>query len=172
MILLSNIDKIKKQGEIVISDSDLGISAHKELFSFNDDVYLKLNCDFLGDSVNDLLREINDYLNLNIVNIHFVFGWNNLVQIAMWKFDSYSDKDINLLLAHAEVNLNSKEKISPVDIQELFDSLFTRGSFSILRKICHLAKKQIDNRLENKSIHQTIFHLVAPQTRRIIASSL
>ncbi len=171
MIQPSDAEKLIKLSDVVISDSNLGILAHKELFTFKDELYILLKNEFFSDSINKLLRILNSSLNSHPLNMHLVFGWQNLIQVSMWKLGRYSNEDLHALISSAGVNLDEEVNINISNIQEIFDNLLMRGQFGAFRRICHSAKKQFDIRLQDKSI-QTICYLISKETKRIVASSL
>lgn len=189
MIKSSDVDKLTNMTEVVLYDSHLSKLAHKELYHFGDELYIHLSSDgvdsfmelpcfmkkgcpnTLCKAIQEMLNILNSTLYSHPSNIHLVLEWEHLLQVSMWNSNDNLNSDIVNLLSNAGLTFNEIENINPLNVHEMSLYLLQNARFQIFRRICHFAKRQIINRLRNKSI-QIICHLSLPETKRIVASSL
>lgn len=171
-------DILIRSSEVVFYDSEFGKIIHKELFKFNDEVYLDLikiegnaNRYAFNDAIKLIINILNysDYIHLSKFKIHFILEWKHMVRLASWCFDSKSHEKIFVFLSNSV--LNNINSTNYTDIQGIFRYLLQNSRFDIFRYICHLARRNISNLLKSESI-QIICHLVSPETKTIVASSL
>jgi hypothetical protein len=103
--------------------------------------------------------------------IHIVMGWENILRVSSWKSERPAAGDAFLVLKNSGVSPHDLQPFKAADINDLFPWLYYGKRFDVLRKICHAAKKQIENHLKNHAI-RVDGHLIADNSRLIIASSL
>ncbi len=172
MPLLCPIEKLKESRELVICDSESSRQAHKELFHFSDDVYiLSGEQDNVFDTVLGMINTFNTAPATGPSRIHIVLGWENILRVSSWKLRRPDVGDAFILLKNSGVGAQELQPFKTADINDLFPWLYYGKRFDVLRKICHTAKRQIEGHLKNRIIRADS-HLLADDTKRIVASSL
>lgn len=181
----------RQNREIVVYDSDEGMQAHHELFRLHTDAYLNLTLTRERTSQGDLLAnsednsyqsfyrsliEIIDIINahryLNPLTIHFVLDWKLMSRLATWCFDGAHHRALIDLLSDISVmSVYDIDSLKGKSIEEVFLFLLYNYRFGVLRKVCHITRKNILDLLENKSL-QVICHIFSTHTKTIVASSL
>jgi hypothetical protein len=170
MSLLCPIENLKENQIIVLCDSEISKKAHRELFHYGDNFY-KLIEDY------DVFHKIEEILNLlnsdslNLLRIHVAFNWNNLLKISLWQKKEPTMGDLFLWLKGIGSKIEELENFKKAHIRDVFFYFYYGKKFDTLRKVCHSAKRQIEKHLNNSSI-KVESHLVAEDTKRIVASSL
>ncbi|TAN45709.1 MAG: hypothetical protein EPN22_01590 [Nitrospirae bacterium] len=164
--------EIKDGAELVICDSLIAGSAHKELYRFSEESYL------LPDAVTGLfsrvagvVEDMNGSPQSRLSKIHLALSWENLLMISLWRESIPSVADSFVVLSKAGIGTQELEPFKNADVADLFPWLYYAKRFDVLRKICHAAKKQTEGRIKNHSIRVDC-HLVAEDAKRIVASSL
>lgn len=172
MSLLCPIDDLGNSHEVVICDSALSRQAHQELFRFNDAVYMIAD---EGTSIFDVVTQVTTSCNgareACPSRIHIVLGWENILKVSAWKPTKPAPGDAFLILKGAGVSAQEFQPFKNADINDIFPWLYYGKRFDVLRKICHAAKKQLEGHLKNHTI-RVDSHLIAGDTKRIVASSL
>lgn len=172
MLLLCPIEKLKESRELVICDSEISRLAHKELFHFNDEAYI-LACE--QDNVFDTILGMVDAFNAAPATgpsrIHIVLAWENILRVSAWKLMRPDLGDAFILLKNSGVNTEELQPFKTADINDLFPWLYYGKRTDVLRRICHAAKRQMESHLKNHII-RVDGHLIANDTKRIVASSL
>lgn len=172
MPLLSPLDNLKNNHEVVICDSELSRQAHKELFHFKDDVYIIAdNESGVFDAVVNIATTCNSAEEACLSRIHLVLGWENILKISAWKAAKPAPGDAFLVLKNAGVSSQELQPFKTADINDMFPWLYYGKRFDVLRKVCHAAKRQLEGHLKSHSI-RVDSHLIADDTKRIVASSL
>ncbi len=186
MIKSKDIDKLLQNDEVVLYDSEIGKIIHKQLFKFDDKVYIDLNLisNFdssqteaivnrpdLYDSICMIINTLNSNNYSNPPNIHILLEWQHMVQLATWRFEIISGAEILSLLSNAGLKINNINSTKYTNIQGIFMYLLKNARFDIFRRVCHVAKKNLIEHINDKSI-QVICHLASQETKTIIASSL
>ncbi|MGO9614086.1 MAG: hypothetical protein ACLPX5_13790 [Dissulfurispiraceae bacterium] len=173
-------EKLKSAKEIVICDSEPGHQAHKELFRFNDDVYMTFSQGSLSSPplIDDVFTAIMstviaciEYPHPSLSKFHMVLRWENLLRISLWQETKPGISDILLLLKSAGVTLQELQPFRKSDINDIFPWLYYGQRFDVLRKICQKAKKQIETRVKNHPLLVSC-HIIAEDSKKIVASSL
>lgn len=172
MPLLCPIDSTKENHELVICDSDLSQQAHKELFHFSDNVYLvtETYADVF-DAISGIAASCNAAPENCPSKIHIALMWENLLKVCSWKATKPLTGDVFTLLRNAGIKSEELQPFKTADINDIFPWLYYGKRFDILRKICHASKRQMEGHLKNHSIRVDC-HLIAEDTKRIVASSL
>lgn len=182
------IDTIVNTQDIVICDSVMALQAHQGLFSLKKDSYIILplkNIDSLpllnGDNKTDESAFLTDVLKIfhllsllpsaRLLNMHFVVAWEHMLDIIFWAKHITDEKDVFNLIPFANLDGGESLEINHFNSHLIFDYLLSNKRFDIFRRVCHCAREQVMNRLENKSIH-VVIHLFSPVTKTIVASSL
>lgn len=172
MPLLCPTDNEKNNHQIIICDSEISKHAHKELFHYSDDQYVIIN---ETDNSFDLIFKTVEICNLQMSScpskMHIVLNWLNLLQVSLWNAEKPTVGDLFTILRNAGIKSDELQPFKTADTNDLFPWLYYGKRFDILRKICHLAKKQMEAHLKNHFIRVDC-HLVADDTKRIVASSL
>src|SRR5208283_878169 len=180
MTASSFIEKLKNAKEIVICDSELGQRAHKELFRFNEDVYVTLSRRSLSsppliyDVFNAIISTViacNEYPYPSLSKFHMVLYRENLLRTSLWQETKPSITDILLLLKNSGLTLQELQPFRKSDINDIFPWLYYGKRFDVLRKICHAAKKQVETRVKNHPLLVSC-HIIAEDSKKIVASSL
>jgi hypothetical protein len=173
MPLLCPVDRLDGRNEIVICDSETAKSAHMELFHFSEDAYITANNK--SSSAFDMISGIVDRCNSGSgecpAKVHLVVNWCNLLQISAWKSLKPSIGDVFTILKSAGASAGDLQPFKNADVNDIFPSFYYGKKFNILRRLCHKAKKQVEEHLKTNSIRIDC-HLVAEDTARIVASSL
>ncbi len=178
MPLLCPIDGLNNIHEVVICDSELSRQAHKELFRFSDEVYLVASASApASDSsaIFDTVVQVADSCGAAgetcPSRIHIVLGWENILRVSSWKGAKPVAGDAFLILKSAGVSAQELQPFKTADVNDLFPWLYYGKRFEVLRKVCHAAKRQMESRLKNHAV-RVDSHLIADDSRRIVASSL
>lgn len=172
MPLLCPIDNLKENHEIIICDSVVAKQAHKELFRYSDDVYVTINeSENIFDVISSIINSCNAGSQSCPSRIHLVLNWLNLLRVSMWQAKKPATWDAFTMLKNAGVGSNELQPFKTADIDDIFPWLYYGKRFDILRKLCHKAKKQTEAHLKNHSVRIDC-HLIAEDTKRVVASSL
>lgn len=172
MPLLCPIGNLKENHEVIICDSPVAKHAHKELFRYNDDVYVIAdNTENLFAIISNAVDFYNTKSGIYLSRIHIVINWLNLLKVSLWQAEKPTIGDIFTVLKNAGVSSHELQPFRNSDLNDIFPSLYYGKKFDILRKLCHKAKKQLEVHLKNHSIRVDC-HLIAEDTKRIVASSL
>ncbi len=172
MPLLCPIEYLKGSHELVICDSECSRIAHKELFHFSDEVYILAGeQDNFFDTVLGMVESVNAVPETGPSRIHIVLKWENILRVSSWKSARPAAGDAFILLKNSGVSTQELQPFKTADINDLFPWLYYGKRFDVLRKICHAAKKQMEGRLKSHTI-RVDGHLIADDTKRIVASSL
>jgi hypothetical protein len=172
MPLLCPTDNEKNNHQIIICDSEISKHAHKELFRYTDDDYVII--DETHTPFDRILRAVelcNSEPSFWLSKIHIVVNWPNLLRVSLWQADKPTAGDLFTILRNAGIMSDELQPFKTADTSDLFPWLYYGKRFDILRKICHEAKKQMEAHLKNRFIRVDC-HLVAEDTKRIVASSL
>ena len=103
--------------------------------------------------------------------IHIVLEWENILRVSSWKPARPDAGDAFILLKNSGVSTQELQPFKTADINDLFPWLYYGKRLDVLRKICHAAKRQMEGHLKNHTI-RVDGHLIADDTKRIVASSL
>jgi hypothetical protein len=103
--------------------------------------------------------------------IHMVLGWENILRVSSWKSTRPAASDAFILLRNSGIGSYELQPFKTSDVNDLLPWLYYGKRLDILRRICHTAKKQLENHLQSRII-RVDSHLIADDTKRIIASSL
>ncbi len=173
MPLLCPVDSFDGRNEIVICDSETAKSAHMELFRFNEDVYITANNN--SPSLFDMIYGIVDRCNSESgecpAKVHLVVNWCNLLRVSIWKSLKLTTGDVFTILKSAGASAGDLQPFKNADVNDIFPSFYYSKKFDIFRRLCHKAKKQVEEHLKTNTIRIDC-HLVAEDTARIVASSL
>ncbi|MDI6801384.1 MAG: hypothetical protein QMD01_04945 [Thermodesulfovibrionales bacterium] len=172
MSLICHIDNLKGNHELVICDSETAKNAHQELFRFNDNVYAIIP--EIDNAFNVILNTVNSFNTSSpefIQKIHLSLNWENLLRVCSWKAEKPVSVDVFILLRNAGITSQELQPFKAADINDMFPWLYYGKRFDILKKLCHIAKRQIEGHLKDHSI-RIDSHLVAEDTKKVVASSL
>jgi hypothetical protein len=172
MSLICPIESLKDKHVVVICDSDIAKNAHKELFHFNEDVYITPNgSSDVFSAVADTIETFNSAAEEHPSKIHMAVNWENLLRISLWHSSKPANGEVFTLLKNSGLGPQELQPFKASDINDIFPYLYYGRQFNILRKLCHAAKKQAESRLKDHTIRVDC-HIVAEDTARIVASSL
>jgi hypothetical protein len=173
MQLLCPVDSLDGRNEIVICDSETAKSAHMELFHFSEDAYI--TADNKSPSVFDMISDIVDRCNSGSgecpAKVHLVMNWCNLLRVSAWKSQKLTIGDVFTILKSAGARPGDLQPFKNADANDIFPSFYYGKKFDIFKRLCHKAKKQVEEHLKTNLIRIDC-HLVAEDTARIVASSL
>ncbi|MBI5212853.1 MAG: hypothetical protein HY957_05705 [Nitrospirae bacterium] len=170
MSVLCPIDNLKDNNKLIICDSALAKQAHKELFRYGDDVYVTGDAGAIFGAVSGVVESCNSGAT-RTAKIHLVLNWQNLLQVSLWRPKKPETGDVFTLLKNTGIGSKEIQPFKASDINDMFPWLYYGKRFDILRKLCHRAKKQMEDHLKNHSIRVDC-HLIAEDTKKIVASSL
>ncbi len=178
MPLLCPLDGLEKNHQIVICDSEISMQAHKYLFHFGNNAYLKAGTEDIFDAVASVIDHCNSESSCSsghsiaFEKIHLSLKWENMLRVCLWSKATPTIGDAFTLLRNAGI---SSEELQPfktsADVNDIFPWLYYGKKFDVLKKICHSAKKQAEIHIKSHSVRVNC-HLVAEETRQIVASSL
>ncbi len=170
--MLYFLENLKYNHELVICDSELSQQAHKELFRFNAEAYLITDeTTNVFDIILSTINSCNSTSGTYPTKIHLTLTWENLLRLSLWKATKPTTGDALTLLRNAGITSQELQLLRTADINDIFPYLYYGKQFNILRKICHTAKREMENHLKDRPIRVDC-HLIADDTKRIVASSL
>jgi hypothetical protein len=172
MLSACSIDPLKNSHEVVICDSATARSAHKELYHFKDEVYVTPDNETdIFEAVAGIVNSCNTSPSDCPSKIHIALGWESIMKTALWKHGQPVNGEVLILLRNAGLGSVELQPFRTADINDLFPWLYYGKRFDILRKVCHATKKQMESHLKDHTIRVDC-HLVAQETKKIVASSL
>ncbi|MFA5354060.1 MAG: hypothetical protein WC291_07510, partial [Thermodesulfovibrionales bacterium] len=157
--------------KLVVCDSRQAMEAHRDLFHLNEEAYSVTEEKGFFSSITGLLSFLNAQTQLAPPRIHLVLGWENLILLALWKEGLPSWTELSPLLTASGIRGDELAPLKGSDTADLFPWLYYGKRFDILRKVCHKAKKQVEEHLTDRAIRVDC-HLFADYARMIVASSL
>jgi len=149
--------------EVVLVHHEISKQAHRELFSFDESRYV--------ESGKDICESILALAAQSVDKMHIAADWEHLLMIALWTPARPVSFDVMSLLRRSGAGDAELAPFRTSDINDLFPWLYYGKKFDILRRICNAAKTKVESRISGKHL-KVICHLVADETRRIVASSL
>lgn len=159
-----------KNTEIVICDSETASQAHRELFRSSDIQYII--SDKAVSILDSLSRIINTYcLSSPLRKIHLVMDWANILQVSLWQTAKPAVGDIFTLLRNEGISSEELQLFKTSDLNDLFPWLYYGKRFDILRRLCHIAKRKVEDNFKKYFIIVEC-HIIAEDTKKIVASSL
>lgn len=154
---------VEEMREVVLTASELAAQAHKELYSFEDRLYIR--------SGSDMLASIASVVEKGPDRLHIATDWVNLLRIALWSPANPPLFDVITLLKKSGAAEAELQPFMKAEISDLLPWLYYGRKFDILRRICNAAKTKAESKVNRKGLHIHC-HLVSDESRRIIASSL
>ena len=139
------------------------MSCHRRLFGLEENCY----CAARQDITESILLSAGG----NIVKLHIVTGWMDMLKVALWTSRRPSRQDVLDLLE----NISSlPEGLSPAhanDVEHIHRMLYDQGRLDVFRKVCRAAKAMAESmiRKEKLAVH---CHMVTEGEAGIVASSL
>ena len=103
--------------------------------------------------------------------IHLVMGWPNILQISLWKTAKPAVGDIFTLLRNEGISSEELKPFKASDINDIFPWLYYGKRFDILRRLCHIARRKVEDNFKKYSIAVEC-HIIAEDTKKIVASTL
>lgn len=179
MISALSPEKIADLTEVVICDSEAAMAAHKDLFRFSQNAYVsayETNDNSVGnfcDAFPTVTRLI-DTCNLAPLcpsRIHLVARWENILKVAAWKAELTSVRDAFIFLKNAGIAESDLTPFAGSPVADLFPYLYYGKRFNVIKKICMMARKQIESHLKKGGVRADC-HMIAEDAPRIFASSL
>lgn len=162
---------VENSKEIIICDSEDARKAHKELFRLDDNLYITTNG--TGGILNAVLSVVdscNSVSSLCPAKIHIVVNWMNLLRVSLWKND-INTGDMFMLLKNSGIDSQELQPFKNSDLNDIFHSFYYAKRFDILRRLCHLERKQTESQFKSQPV-RVICHIISEETKRIVASSL
>lgn len=180
-IMLSDLspEKIVNLTEAVICDSEAAMLAHKDLFRFSQNAYLpayETNDTSAGNSCNAFpaVTKLVDICNIAPScpsRIHLAAGWENILKVAAWKAQLASVRDALIFLKNAGIAELDLTPFASSPVSDLFPYLYYGKRLDVIKKICMIARKQIESHLKKSGVRADC-HMIAEDAPRIFASSL
>jgi hypothetical protein len=179
MISALSPEKIADLTEVVICDSEAAMEAHKDLFRFSQNAYLPVyetNNNQKGNSCDTFpavtkLIETCNLAPLCPSRIHLVAGWDNILKVAAWKAELTSVRDALIILKNAGIAESDLTPFAGSPVSDLFPYLYYGKRLNVIKKICMMARKQIESHLKKGGVRADC-HMIAEDAPRIFASSL
>jgi hypothetical protein len=164
--------------ELIICDGEVSRNAHRELFRPDGCVYLTVpsghgpaeGCPGFFAAIEDFI-ELCNASSPDPFSAQFVLTWENLLRLCLWKSDRLLPGEILKLLEDAGMRADELDPLGKAGTGEIFRSLYYGKRFDILRRLCHAARSRIEDRLGDSKC-DIVCHVVAEETKRIVASSL
>ncbi|MGO9380387.1 MAG: hypothetical protein ACLPN1_09545 [Dissulfurispiraceae bacterium] len=163
-------ENISDLTEIVICDSESALQAHRELFRFSKRSYISSDN---MDNAFPLVLSLVDTCNASAscpTRIHLAFGWENMLRVATWMTDLSSVKDTFIVLKNAGVTESVLIPFAASPAGDLFPYLYYGKRLDVLKKICIIARKQVESRVK-KSPVRVDCHIIT-SSHHVVASSL
>jgi hypothetical protein len=148
---------------LIIADSRASLAAHRELFRFNEEVYLVSE----SKGIIEVMKSIRKR---RPRSLHVSGGWGWLLRLSLWK-EEISWGDMLILLKDAGMNREELMPFRDSPPGDIFPSLYYGKRFEVLRRLCRRARKNLEEKPDTPPLRAD-FHLVEPTLSQIVASSL
>lgn len=164
-------ENISDLTEVIICDSESALQAHKELFRYSQHSYI--SSDDTGNAF-PLVTALVDTCNAAVscpTRIHLALGWENMLRVAAWMSDFKSVKDAFIVLKTAGIAEAALTPFAASPVSDLFPFLYYSKQLDVMKKICVIARKQIESRVK-KSPVRVDCHIITADSPQVVASSL
>lgn len=145
---------------IVIYDHPVSMQIHRELFHFDDDVYVPAGDDLIG-----VLQGLDIH---GGATVSVAAQWRGMIALALWKDDPTAEEVLAFLVS---VTPECKEVLLTASTDEVFEFMYRQKRFDCLRRLSNTTKRLIEKHLRDKRL-RIEFHLTSEATGSIITSSL
>jgi hypothetical protein len=147
--------------EIVIASNELTMDVHKSLFHLPDEWYILMN-GITFESLSSITKELK--------RLHLSLNWLDMIRFGTWQ-EAPDWRDTFLLLKKVGITIDELKPFRDSPVTDILPYLYYGKRFDILRRICAVTKKNIEQKIMGK-IAKVNCHLVYEETSSIIASSL
>jgi hypothetical protein len=147
--------------EIVFASDEVSRNAHRELYRFDEQVYIIVTDDLI-ETITQFKGDPN--------KLHVSSNWADITRLAVWKPEPKAG-DVFFLLRNIGITSEELLPFRDAGIADLFPWLYYGKRMDVLRKICLAAKANVEKHIENKEV-RIHCHLTSEETNRIVASSL
>ncbi|HMK55554.1 MAG TPA: hypothetical protein VK448_02825 [Dissulfurispiraceae bacterium] len=170
MMYLSS-ENIAGLTEVVICDTASALRSHMDLFRYSRSSYI--SADNFGNAF-PLIASLIDACNESEscpARIHLAVGWENMLRAAAWRSDFSSAKDVFIVLKNAGVAESALSLFASAPVCDLFPFLYYGKQLDVLKKICIMARRQIETRIQKSPVRADC-HIITEDSPHIVASSL
>ncbi len=158
--------------ELIVCESEQARQAHRELFRFSDIHYLTATePGKVFEAIVGVVAGCNSRTSVCPSKIDVVVSWENLLKLSLWQEARPTASDVLIFLRVMGISSHELEPFKTSDLDDFFPWLYYGKRLDILRRICHTAKRKIESHLKNLSVRVNC-HIIAEDTRKIVASSL
>ncbi len=147
--------------EVVLTSNEVSRDAHRALYHFAEGLYLVIREELLESII-----RATDQMN----RVHIAVPWTDIIRIATWKTEP-NKGDIFLLLKNSGVGGDELRPFRDSEAGDIFPWLYYGKRLEVLRKICRIARTNIEKHIKNKEA-RVYCHLVLEDVKSIVASSL
>jgi hypothetical protein len=147
--------------EIVFASDEVSKNAHWELYRLDEQAYIIIT--------DDLIETITQFRG-DPHRLHVSSNWADITSLAVWKSEPKAG-DVLFLLRSMGITSEELFPFRDAGIADLFPWLYYGKRVDVLRKICLVAKANVEKHIENKEL-RIHCHLTSEETNRIVASSL
>lgn len=139
------------------------MSCHRRLFGLEENCY----CAARQDITESILLSAGG----NIVKLHIVTGWMDMLKVALWTSRKPSRQDVLGLLEKISALPAELSPVGANDMDHIQRMLYDYGRLDVFRKVCRAAKGMAESviRREKLAVH---CHMVIDGGAGIVASSL
>jgi hypothetical protein len=167
---------------LVLCINEEAAQAHLGLFGLPEHAYAtpadNQRASSAVSAVSWLMRRIDD-LSLagrppdtpKAVHLQVVVDGSGLAALALWSVDEPSPDELLSLLTTAGMAAGEARAITPHGRRRIFASLCHENRVDILRRLCRLVKRKIEDRTRAPGLHVDC-HMLAEESKRLVASSL
>jgi hypothetical protein len=165
--------------EVVVCDSEPAMQAHRDLFRFSANAYVPVyeSGDDASENYRDAFQPVVQLIDtcnaatLCPSRIHIAAGWENILKVAAWRADFASVRDAFIILKNAGLADSTLSPFTRSPVSDIFPYLYYGKRLDVLKKICTLARRQIESRIKKGGVRADC-HLINEDSPRIVASSL
>jgi hypothetical protein len=164
-------ENISELTEAVVFDSKAALQAHKDLFRFNEQCYISSDN---HENVFPLVAGLVDACNASESypsRIHLAAGWENMLRVAAWQSDLDSVKDAFIIMKNAGMPESALSPFTDSPVGDLFPYLYYGKQLDVMKKICVMARKQIEARVRKSPVRADC-HIIMKDSPHVVASSL
>lgn len=157
--------------DLVVCDGPKSVSAHRGIFNFNEKDYIVCRPHLLPLTITDIIGRLTEGSDCTVCNLHITTGWEGLFVVLLWEASDHSVRSVYLPLREAGMTRAEIEPFVEGPVSDIFPNLYYSKRFDILRRLCSMAKKKVENRFP-QMVGKIVCHLVAQYEGVIAASSL
>jgi len=146
--------------EIVLCQNILSKNTHRELFNLPESSY------FITKELRLDILKFND--SEKPLKVHLCVNWHGLLEVILWT-DKPVSSFVLRVLKNAGIDEKEIKEFKDTDTLTFFHWLYYGRRFKILRKLCHIAKNIVEEKVRGVRFE---LHLIAEENSKIVASTL